>query len=209
MVEKLGVKRKHIYRLHRDEEIDHKYGRPALLLNGRMTKSLVWTGTTKIDEFNKEEPLMLTLNNTPVYFYGNAIEVVQTKDLKTCWVNNETKQPYVLLPNQQEQVIKKFISMSKLKDPYLKINHLETSIEAKKIKEAKFKYKIKKFTEENKGLQSKNKQIQSENDKLKEENQKLKLERQRLTMENDTLTTENQILKSRVRTKNLEEYEHE
>lgn len=188
MGEKLWVKRKHIYRLHRDKEKDHELGRPALLLNGRITKSLIWAGTTKFDEHNTEVPLTLDINDTPVYFYGNAIETVATKDLKTEWIDNKTKKPYVISPDQQEAVLKKIIDMSHLKNPFLKIKQLETSNEAIKIKLSKAKYI---------------------NYKLLQENEILKTENEKLSLENKTLNHEKELLKNNNKIKEILEYEQE
>ncbi|WP_342276065.1 hypothetical protein [Spiroplasma endosymbiont of Nebria brevicollis] len=46
---KLVFKRMYIYKLHRSELLDHKEGRPAILLKYKNQKSLIWAGTHKCD----------------------------------------------------------------------------------------------------------------------------------------------------------------
>ncbi|MDQ7983036.1 MAG: hypothetical protein REH79_02295 [Spiroplasma sp.] len=215
MAGKLGVKRKHIYRLHRSEKLD-KRGRPAILLNGRITKSLIWYGTTKLDELNKEQPLTLKINNNLVYFYGNAIDVVETKDLQGDWMNIKTKKPYILSLEQQDAVLKKFISCSQLADPYLKINNLTTAIEEKNIQYAEEIYQNQIIKDENQVLKDEKLKLGEKYQKLKQENQKLileqekiKIENQSLILENETLNSENEMLKLRTKVKTISEHQQE
>ncbi|WP_342254545.1 hypothetical protein [Spiroplasma endosymbiont of Zeiraphera isertana] len=46
----------HVYVLHRSDELDHKYGRPAILLRFKIKYSLIWCGTTKLDLKTQEKP---------------------------------------------------------------------------------------------------------------------------------------------------------
>lgn len=164
---KLNVKRRHLYSLHRDSQKDHEKGRPAFVLNARITKSVVWSGTTTYDERNKsEKPLTLKINDADVYFYGNAIELVATKDLKNEWIDNKTKTGYILSDEQQDEIGKKLFEMSQLKNPYKKIKQLEeakANLEAKLTKAKNINYEL---SEENQQLKAE-KEIRKQNEDKK------------------------------------------
>lgn len=129
---KIYLKNMNVYLLHRDNELDHKKGRPAILLNYKSESSLVWWGTTKWEKFDKEIPLIIKLNKINGYFYSKGLEKVRTKDLKNYWVNFENYVPYTLSHQMQKKLISKFASFTDQKDPYQKIVLLELEIETLK-----------------------------------------------------------------------------
>lgn len=176
MAERLKVKRKVIYRLHRDNEKDHDFGRPAFIINARITKSLVWAGTTKYDKLNTEIPLTIPINDIPVYFYGNAIGLVETSDLKTAWIDNKTKKACVLTDEQQEAALKKISKMAQWKSPY---------------------HSLEQLTQSNQAMKDKLKKAQEINSKLFKENEKLKKENETLNLKILTLDNEKQLLKTK------------
>ncbi len=46
---KIIYKSMHVYTLHRSNNLDHKKGRPSILLKFKNKNALVWYGTTQID----------------------------------------------------------------------------------------------------------------------------------------------------------------
>jgi len=141
MDKKLIFRKKYIYSLHRDNEKDHKLGRPAILLNYRKKESLIWIGSTKIDKYNHEKPLTLKINNIKTYFYANDINLVSTKDLKNYWKNKETGKPYCLSTEQEEKVLNKIISFTQLRSSY--IESLKENLKQEKKKNNELKEKLK------------------------------------------------------------------
>ncbi len=95
-------KNMHVYVLHLSNNLDHKMGRPAILLKFKNKYSLVWYGTTKIDINEQENPLLLKINNVTGYFYSSGIEKIETKYLVSEWVNFKTYQAYRLNNIEQQ-----------------------------------------------------------------------------------------------------------
>lgn len=122
---KIIFKKMNVYRLHRSNEIDHQNGRPAILLKYKQAKCLVWTSTSKVDQFTQEKPVLIKINDKNNYFYSTGIEKVETTDLKGYWTNFQTYDVYLLSSNDEKQLITKFISLTNEKDPYEKIALLE------------------------------------------------------------------------------------
>lgn len=152
----IELKSNYFYLLKRNYDKD-KTGRAAVIINVTKNEAVVWSGTSQYDEENKyEEPLAIQLNKL-TYFYGNDIEKVKTSELVEKWINTRTKQTVTLTEAQQEAFAKKFISITKFENPYIKIEKLEKTIEdnVNKINEINFKnYQI---SEENKLLKQETK----------------------------------------------------
>ncbi|MCL8209588.1 hypothetical protein [Spiroplasma attinicola] len=152
----IELKSNYFYLLKRNYDKD-KTGRAAVIINVTKNEAVVWSGTSQYDEENKyEEPLAIQLNKL-TYFYGNDIEKVKTSELVEKWINTRTKQTVTLTEAQQEAFAKKFISITKFENPYIKIEKLEKTIQdnVNKINEINFKnYQI---SEENKLLKQETK----------------------------------------------------
>lgn len=152
----IELKNNYFYLLKRNYDKD-KTGRAAVIINVTKNEAVVWSGTSQYDEENKyEEPLAIQLNKL-TYFYGNDIEKVKTSELVEKWINTRTKQTVTLTEAQQEAFAKKFISITKFENPYIKIEKLEKTIQdnVNKINEINFKnYQI---SEENKLLKQETK----------------------------------------------------
>lgn len=152
----IELKSNYFYLLKRNYDKD-KTGRAAVIINVTKNEAVVWSGTSQYDEENKyEEPLAIQLNKL-TYFYGNDIEKVKTSELVEKWINTRTKETVTLTEAQQEAFAKKFISITKFENPYIKIEKLEKTIQdnVNKINEINFKnYQI---SEENKLLKQETK----------------------------------------------------
>jgi len=122
-------KNMHVYVLHRSNNLDHKMGRPAILLKFKNKYSLVWYGTTKIDINAQENPLLLKINNVNGYFYSSGIEKIKTIFLQSKWVDYSTNNAYKLSINEQRELISKFVSFTLEHDPYLEIKNLKQEIQ--------------------------------------------------------------------------------
>lgn len=146
-MEKIYFKKMYIYKLHRNNEFDHKQGRPAVLLKYKTETSLVWWGTHKLEQLN-EKPVMIKFNNVPTYFYSKGIEKIETKDLKGYWVNFNDYEPYFLSVNHQKQLVSKFASFTNQKDPYEKIALLELENQVLKEENEQLKREKEKFQEQ-------------------------------------------------------------
>lgn len=119
----------HVYVLHRSNNLDHKMGRPAILLKFKNKYSLVWYGTTKIDINAQENPLLLKINNVTGYFYSSGIEKIKATFLQSKWVDYSTNNAYKLSVNEQRKLISKFVSFTLEQDPYLEIHNLKQEIQ--------------------------------------------------------------------------------
>lgn len=152
----IELKSNYFYLLKRNYDKD-KTGRAAVIINVTKNEAVVWSGTSQYDQENKyEEPLAIQLNKL-TYFYGNDIEKVKTSELVEKWINTRTKETVTLTEAQQEAFAKKFISITKFENPYIKIEKLEKTIQdnVNKINEINFKnYQI---SEENKLLKQETK----------------------------------------------------
>ncbi len=123
-----------VYILHRDNQQDHEYGRPAIFLSFYGDESLVWTGTTQKNVKAKDSPITLKSAGRETYYYDNGIQKVKTSAIIGKWRNSHTGKIIKVPKPIQKELISKFSNLTMEHDPYLIINDLSNEIQKLNIK---------------------------------------------------------------------------
>lgn len=125
----INYQKMYLYKIHRSDELDHIFGRPAIFLAYFGQESLVWCGTTlKASNINNELPFILFINDNVTYFYNKGLTKIKTKYLVGKWRNNTDQKIISLTENQQQELIAKFSQLTLINNPFLEIKDLNQKL---------------------------------------------------------------------------------